>query len=90
MYNYLAEFVGTLLVVYVYMATSSNPLAVGATISLIMLLSINITNIYLNPALTIASVSIGKLPSNELVPYCIAQIMGGLVGLEIFKRWVKR
>jgi glycerol uptake facilitator-like aquaporin len=31
--------------------------------------------------------SAGKIPINELVPYCISQILGGLVALEIYKRW---
>jgi hypothetical protein len=29
----------------------------------------------------------GKLPTVDLVPYCLAQILGGLVALEIYKRF---
>jgi glycerol uptake facilitator-like aquaporin len=30
--------------------------------------------------------SIGKIPINDLVPYILAQVFGGLVALEIYKR----
>jgi len=85
-YNYLAEFVGTLLVIYVYLETS-NPLAVGAAIALVMLLIMNVSGAYLNPALTIVAVSNGNLSRMDLLPYCIAQVMGGLFALEIHKRY---
>jgi glycerol uptake facilitator-like aquaporin len=28
----------------------------------------------------------GKMQTDEILPYCIAQIFGGLVALEIYKR----
>jgi glycerol uptake facilitator-like aquaporin len=31
--------------------------------------------------------SAGQLPVSEIVPYSVAQIMGGLVALEIYKRF---
>jgi glycerol uptake facilitator-like aquaporin len=31
--------------------------------------------------------SAGKLPVNDLIPYVISQILGGLVALEIYKKW---
>jgi len=39
-----------------------------------------------NPAVSIVMAAAGKLPTTDLVPYCIAQILGGLVALEIYKR----
>jgi len=29
---------------------------------------------------------VGKFSTTDLAPYCIAQILGGLVALEIYKR----
>jgi glycerol uptake facilitator-like aquaporin len=29
----------------------------------------------------------GKLPSVEVIPYCLSQIFGGLVALELYKRY---
>jgi glycerol uptake facilitator-like aquaporin len=31
--------------------------------------------------------SFGKLSTNDLIPYVLAQIGGGLVALEIYKRY---
>ena len=44
MYNYLAEFTGTLFVIYVILATG-NPLAIGAAYALAMLLTVNLSEI---------------------------------------------
>jgi glycerol uptake facilitator-like aquaporin len=85
MYQYLAEFIGSAVFVYVVLATG-NPLAIGATFALLLLISTAAGTVTINPTVTIALASAGKIAAEELVPYCIAQIMGGLVGLEIYKR----
>jgi len=86
MYNYLVEFIGTAFFVYVILATG-NPLAIGAALALVLLLSINISGGYINPAVTIVLASAGKIPTNEIIPYCLAQIFGGLTALELYKRY---
>jgi len=86
MYNYLAEFTGTLFYVYIILATG-NPLAVGAALALVMLLTANISGGYVNPATTIVMASLGKIATNDIVPYILAQAFGALVALEIFKRY---
>ena len=85
MNNNLAEFFGTALLVYVILATG-NPLAIGAALALIILLIGTISGGHVNPAVSIVMASIGRLPIDDLVPYCLAQIFGGLVALELFKR----
>ena len=85
MNNYLAEFFGTALFVYVILATG-NPIAIGAALALIILLIGTISGGHVNPAVSIVMASIGRLPIDDLVPYCLAQIFGGLVALELFKR----
>ena len=85
MNNYLAEFFGTALLVYVILATG-NPIAIGAALALIILLIGTISGGHVNPAVSIVMASIGRLPVDDLVPYCLAQIFGGLVALELFKR----
>ena len=85
MNNYLAEFFGTALLVYVILATG-NPIAIGAVLALIILLIGTISGGHVNPAVSIVMASIGRLPVDDLVPYCLAQIFGGLVALELFKR----
>jgi aquaporin Z len=86
MYKYLVEFLGAVFFVYIILATG-NPIAIGAALTFVILLINNISGGYVNPAVSIVMASAGKLPINELVPYCISQILGGLVALEIYKRW---
>jgi aquaporin Z len=85
MQKYIVEFFGTTLFVYVILATG-NALAIGATLALLILLMGNISGGHVNPAVSIAMAAAGKLPTTDLVPYCIAQILGALVALEIYKR----
>jgi len=84
MKGYLVEFLGTLFFVYVILATG-NPLAIGAALTLVIVLTKDISGGHINPAVTIAMVSAGKLQTNDLIPYTMAQILGALVALELYK-----
>jgi len=86
MQKYLAEFLGALFFIYVILATG-NPLAIGAALALTILLTSNISGGHINPAVSITMAAAGKLPIVDVVPYCIAQILGGLVAFEIYKRY---
>lgn len=86
MYTYLVEFLGTLFFVYIILATG-NPIAIGAALTFIILLIGNISGGHVNPAVSVVMASAGKLPINDLIPYVISQILGGLVALEFYKRW---
>jgi glycerol uptake facilitator-like aquaporin len=83
--KYLVEFLGAIFFVYVILATG-NPLAIGAALALVILLTANISGGHINPAVSITMAAAGKLPSTEIVPYCISQILGGLVAFELYKR----
>ena len=85
MQKYVVEFFGTMLFVYIILATG-NALAIGATLALLILLMGGISGGHVNPAVSIVMAAAGKLPTTDLVPYCISQILGGLVALEIYKR----
>lgn len=87
MYNYLVEFLGTIFFVYIILATA-NPLAIGAAYALVLLLTRELSGGYLNPAISIALVSLKKLPVDDLVPLILAQTFGALIALEIFQRVV--
>jgi aquaporin Z len=86
MYNYIVEFLGTIFFVYVILATG-NPLAIGAALALVMLLTRNTSGGYVNPAVSLAMAASGALPSTELFPYMIAQCMGALVAHQIYLRF---
>ncbi len=86
MQKYLAEFFGTLFFVYVILATG-NPLAIGAALALVVLLAKNISGGHMNPAVSVVMASLGKISTADLMPYIIAQVLGALVALELFKRF---
>jgi aquaporin Z len=86
MYEYLVEFLGSLLFVYVFLSTG-NPLAIGASLALVMLLTKGISGGYINPAVTISMAAAGQISTNQIIPYCLAQLFGGLVALELYKRY---
>jgi len=85
-YNYLVEFLGAAFFIYVILATG-NPLAIGAALALAVTLTADISGGHLNPAVSIVMASAGKLSTSEIVPYCLAQVFGGLVALELYKRY---
>lgn len=86
MQKYLGEFAGTAVFLYVILATG-NPLAVGATLALLILLLTGVSGGHVNPAVSIAMAAAGQLPVSDLMPYILCQILGGLVGLELYKRF---
>ena len=86
MYPYLAEFLGTLFLVYIIIATG-NPLAIGAALALAILMTANISGGHINPAVTVAMAVAGKLNVNEIIPYVLSQIFGALVAIQIYIRY---
>ena len=83
--KYLIEFFASIFFIYIILATG-NPLAIGAALAFVILLTMKSSVGYVNPAVTITMAAAGKIPNTEIVPYCIAQILGGLVALELYKR----
>lgn len=86
MYAYLAEFLSTLFYAYVVLATG-NPLAIGAALTFVILLSFRFSAVAVNPAITIMMAAAGKIPPSEIIPLCVMQVLGALVALEIYKRY---
>jgi len=89
MNKYLVEFLGTLLLSFVIFATG-NYLAIGAALAVAVLIGGPISGGAFNPAITVALLSAGKLASNDVIPYIVAQIAGGLVGFEQVKAFIKK
>ena len=84
MNKYLAEFFGTLLFVYIILATG-NPIAIGIALGLVIMVTAPISGGHVNPAVSVTMAMLGKLPRSELLPYIASQIAGGLFALELFK-----
>ena len=85
MNKFIAEFIGTLALVYVILATGQ-PLAIGLALALIIMVIGGISGGHVNPAVSFAMYLGGKLSQEDLIPYIIAQVSGGIVALELHKR----
>ena len=85
MNKFIAEFIGTLALVYVILATGK-PLAIGLALALIIMVIGGISGGHVNPAVSFAMYLGGKLSQEDLIPYIIAQVSGGIVALELHKR----
>jgi aquaporin Z len=89
MNKYLVEFLGTLLLSFVIFATG-NYLAIGAALAVAVLVGGPISGGAFNPAITLALLAAGKLGQNDVIPYIVAQIAGGLAGFELVKVFMKK
>ncbi len=84
MNRYFTEFLGTMFFLYVIAATG-NPLAIGAALAISILVGGPISGGHFNPAVTVMMAAAGKIPTNDVIPYIISQLAGGLVALELYK-----
>ena len=81
----LAEFLGTLLFLYVILATGTAiPIGIALAVSFMIFGPFSGGNF--NPAVTIMMVAKGSQPTSDLLPYIVAQVAGGLAALELYKR----
>lgn len=87
MNKYLVEFLGTMFLVYVIFATG-NYLAIGAALAIAVLLGGAISGGAFNPAVTIALYSAGRMKKSDILPYIIAQNLGALAALTVYKQYV--
>ena len=85
MNKYIIEFLGTLFLTFIVLATGGNYLAIGAALSVSVLLGGSIYEAAYNPAITLAYVAAGKIPMNDVVPYIVAEIAGALAALQLVK-----
>ena len=84
MNKYLVEFLGTLLLVFVILATG-NYLAIGSALALAILLGGSISGGSFNPAVTMTLLAAGKLAASDVVPYIVVEIAGGLAAFQLYK-----
>ena len=84
LHKYIVEFLGTLLLTFIVLATN-NYLAIGAALALAVLFGGPISGGAFNPAVAIALLSSGKIHNNDIVPYIIAEILGGLTAFKMVK-----
>lgn len=84
MAKYLTEFIGTffLVLVITFAVFTEQPLAalaIGSTLMVMVYMGGHISGAHYNPAVSLAAMLRGALPQSELLPYWIAQLLGGIV-----------
>jgi glycerol uptake facilitator-like aquaporin len=84
MNKYIVEFVGTMFFVYVILATG-NALAIGAALTLAILVGGPVSGGAFNPAVTLALVASGSLPQSDLLPYVLAEAAGALAAFQLHR-----
>ncbi len=79
----LTEFIGTFFLVLtiglcVTQGVAMAPLAIGAALMIMVYMGGHISGAHYNPAVSLAVVLRGAMPSSDLIPYWVAQILGAL------------
>lgn len=89
MQKYLVEFLGTMFLMFVILATG-NWIAIGSTLAIGILLGGPISGGAYNPAVAISLYASGKLPNSDLIPYIIVEILGSLAAFYAYTNFVKK
>ncbi len=85
MRKYLVEFIGTFFLVLTVCMTvlggagNFAPLAIGSMLMVMIYAGGHISGGHFNPAVSLGAFIRGALPASDLLPYIVAQILGGIV-----------
>ncbi len=88
MNQYLIEFLGTVFLVAVIFVTN-NYLAIGAALSIAVLLGGAVSGGAFNPAVAIALFNAGKISLNDTIIYSLIEVLGGIVGYSVYINFLK-
>jgi aquaporin Z len=89
MNKYLVEFLGTMFLMFVIFATG-NWMAIGLALGIAVLLGGKISGGAFNPAVAISLYAAGKLSKNDVLPYIIVEILGGLSAFYVYEKFVNK
>lgn len=87
MNKYIVEFLGSLFLMFVILATG-NWAAIGAALAIVIYIAGPISGGIINPAVVIYAAD--KLPKDDLIPYIIVQILGALAAFYLYKTFVNK
>jgi aquaporin Z len=88
MRSYLTEFIGTFFLVLtvcltVIGAVPMAPLAIGASLMIMVYMGGHVSGGHYNPAVSLAVLLRGKLPATEFLAYVVSQVAGGIAAALI-------
>ena len=87
--KYIVEFLGTFLLSLTIFTTGGNFLAIGAALAIAVFFGGKISGGAFNPAIAICFAVANKISYNDLIPYLVVEILGGLVGYFLALRLIK-
>jgi glycerol uptake facilitator-like aquaporin len=82
---YLAELLGTFLLVLSVFASGGNAFIVGGTLTLIILLAGKVSGSHLNPVISFAMLLEGSMSTIEFVTYLATQMAGSTAAYYTYK-----
>lgn len=85
-FQYLAEFLGSAFIVYIMLVTQ-NVLAFGAAYVLLLILTVHFSGGFFNPMITLIVAMMNQISRGEMLLYILAQVLGGVMALEVYKRY---
>ena len=88
MINLLVEFIGTFTFLSVILSTGQ-ALPIGLALAASIYWGGSISGGHFNPAVSVMMAVNGKLSNMNLIGYILAQVLGGLCALLIFKNYKK-
>ena len=80
----ISELLGTLILTFVFIYTQS-PIIIGITIIILMFIFNKYKSVNFNPAITLILVLEKKISNSSLIISIIAQVIGALIGLGIYR-----
>ena len=89
--KYFVEFLGTMFFLFVILMSSKigpselQPVIIGAGLAISIFVGGKISGGNFNPAVSVMMTAANKLSTSDLLPYIIAQVLGGLAALQLTK-----
>lgn len=87
--KYLAEFLGTMLLLTCILASSGNSIVVGAALAVAVYFSASISGGHINPAVSLAMYVNKKLSLQDLLMYAAVQLAGGVSAVFLYNAVIK-
>ena len=91
MNKYFVEFLGTMFFLFVILISGKigpselQPVIIGTGLAISIFVGGKISGGNFNPAVSVMMTAANKLSTSDLLPYIIAQILGGLAALQLTK-----